>query len=215
MTAGGSGAACTGGCEMTQVISQSSTQPDDIYLRLRKTRQEASEIQEHIRRIKAEAERQIAPLEEEYDRLIHICRDLAATIEHEGIQSDRYVVRGYKTRKVRSINVPALREKYPDIYAAAKPYVPDKVICEILQCSRPDWDLQGVAEDIDPKRFHAEAKIRVPVLEKIAGKARMKELEEANIIITNIITIGEPEVISRAVAEAKPRAELQETEDAE
>ena len=203
---------------MTQAITQitqSLTQPDDIYLRLRKTRQEASEIQEHINRIKAETERRIAPMQEEYDQLIRICRDLAATIEHEGIQSDQYVVRGYRTRTVRSINVPMLREKYPDVYAAAKPYVADKTVCEILQCARPGWDLQSMVEEIDPERFHAEAKIRVPVLEKIVGKTRMKELEDAKIVIPNVITIGEPEVISRALAEAKPRAELRGGDEGE
>ena len=43
----------------------------------------------------------------------------------------------------------------------------------------------------------------------------MCSLEDAGIVTTHVYVSGEPEVISRAVAEAKPRAELQEGEDEE
>lgn len=49
-------------------------------------------------------------------------------------------------------------------------------------------------------------------LEKAVGKAGMSSLEDAGIVTTHVYVSGEPEVISRAVAEAKPRVELQEME---
>ena len=103
----------------------------------------------------------------------------------------------------------------PNLYKSAHPYVDDKVICEILTAARPGWSLQEMAEELRPETYHANTKIRIGDLEKAAGKAGMISLEDAGIVKTHVYVSGELEVISRAVAEAKPRAELQEGEDEE
>lgn len=189
---------------MTQVISQPPTQPDDIYLRLRKQLNQVHEI-----------ELQIKNLKEERDQLKRSCYDLALTIEHDAITSDRFVLRGCKTIRRRTVDVQALRDAYPNLYASAHPYVDDKVICEILTAARPGWSLQEMAEELRPETYHANTKIHIGDLEKAVGNAGMSSLEDAGIVTTHVYVSGEPEVISRAVAEAKPRAELQEGEDEE
>lgn len=190
---------------MTLSLTQKTTQlaqPDDIYLRLRKQLNQVHEI-----------ELQIKNLKEERDQLMRSCQDLARTIEHDAITSDRFVLRGCKTIRRRTVDVQALREAYPNLYKSAHPYVDDKVICEILTAARPGWSLQEMAEELRPETYHANTKIRIGDLEKAVGKAGMSSLEDAGIVTTHVYVSGEPEVISRAVAEAKPRAELQEGEE--
>ena len=187
---------------MTHVISQPPTHPDDSYLRLRKQLNQVHEF-----------DLQIKNLKEERDQLMRSCQDLALTIEHDAITSDRFVLRGCKTIRRRTVDVQALREAYPNLYKSAHPYVDDKVICEILTAARPGWSLQEMAEELRPETYHANTKIRIGDLEKAVGKAGMSSLEDAGIVTTHVYVSGEPEVISRAVAEAKPRAELQEGEE--
>ena len=192
---------------MTLSLTQKTTQlaqPDDIYLRLRKQLNQVHEI-----------ELQIKNLKEERDQLKRSCYDLALTIEHDAITSDRFVLRGCKTIRRRTVDVQALRDAYPNLYASAHPYVDDKVICEILTAARPGWSLQEMAEELRPETYHANTKIRIGDLEKAVGNAGMSSLEDAGIVTTHVYVSGEPEVISRAVAEAKPRAVLQEGEDEE
>ncbi|MCZ9312053.1 MAG: hypothetical protein O0V67_01625 [Methanocorpusculum sp.] len=187
---------------MTQAITQitqSLTQPDDIYLRLRKTLN-------HVR----ELDLQIKNLKEERDQLMRSCQDMALTIEHDAIDSPRFILRGCKTIRRRTIDVQALREKYPEIYAAANPYVDEKIICEILLTARPGWNLQGMAEELRPDLYHANTKLKIGDVENAAGKRGMLQLEDAGIVKVNVYVSGEPDVISREIAEAKPRAELRE-----
>ena len=190
---------------MTQTITQYSssiTQPDDIYLRLRRTLNNVHEL-----------DLQIKNLKNERDQLMRSCQDMAQTIEHDAIPSQRFVLRGCKTTRRRTIDVQALREKYPEIYAAANPYVDEKVICEILTAARPGWSLQEMAEELRPEIYHANTKLRIGDVENAAGKTGMMQLEEAGIVKVNLYVSGEPEVISREFAEAKPRARLVEAEE--
>ncbi|HJK09073.1 MAG TPA: hypothetical protein O0X54_06040, partial [Methanocorpusculum sp.] len=102
---------------MTLSLTQKTTQlaqPDDIYLRLRKQLTQVHEI-----------ELQIKNLKEERDQLKRSCYDLALTIEHDAITSDRFVLRGCKTIRRRTVDVQALRDAYPNLYASAHPYVDD------------------------------------------------------------------------------------------
>lgn len=189
---------------MTQALiqpTQSPVQPDDIYLRLRKQRNRVAEI-----------DLQVKQLTQEREQLMHSCIDMAQTIEHEGITSQRFVLRGCKTSKRRTVDVQALREKHPDIYSAANPYVDEKVICEILQVAKPGYDLQAMVEEMRPDIYHAAAKLKIGDVEKAAGKNGMLHLENVGIVKVNLYVSGEPEVIPRAIAEAKPRAKLIETE---
>lgn len=192
---------------MTQTLPQTTQmgkQPEDIYLRLRRQLNHVHEI-----------DMQIKNLNEERGQLMRSCQDMALTIEHDAISSPRFVLRGCKTTRRRTVDVQALREKFPGIYATANPYVDEKVICEILTAARPGWSLQEMAAELRPEIYHANTKIRIGDLESAAGKSVMLQLEEAGVVKVNVYVSGEPEVISRELAEAKPRAELQGGDDDE
>ncbi len=156
----------------------------------------------------AELDMRIKPLIEDRASLQAKATDLAGAIQKSGLQSKDFVLKGIETKKRRELDVQKLREKYPEIYQDANPYVDEKTICEILISIKPGWDLQETVRDMAPEAFHAAAKIRLTELDKAVGKHDLQKLEDDGILTTHIYTKGEPVLIRRSIVDAKPRASI-------